>query len=244
MRVQIPRLNAAGAVHALSQIAGLAAGSGAHIQHLHTGADGQRQRGEHAALALDAEAAGLEVRVLRQIGGAVDDVSIGSLSLFPLPYLAVQQLFKGGMIQLHQVGAQGRACLALTIGDDGLGGGVAVVGNELMHQPLGHGEHHGEELLGLLRLVGVDDLVPAADEVAEDGVAYAAETLKTRILAQRHGGVHGGAFRNLVVEEDLARAQPQDDTELRLGVLFLQEFRQRPVQPHLVVEGVVDQTGG
>ena len=55
----------------LGQVAGFAAGGGAHVQQLHArpGFD-QRQGGKHAALALDAEAARLEVRVPGQMSAA------------------------------------------------------------------------------------------------------------------------------------------------------------------------------
>ena len=90
MGMQVPGLDPARAIQPLGQVAGFAPGGGAHVQQLHARPGFDGQGGKHAALALDAEAARLEVRVPGDVRRAVNDIgcllytSKGSLPNFCL----------------------------------------------------------------------------------------------------------------------------------------------------------------
>ena len=144
--VQIPCVYSARAAHGFSHQTALAAGRGTGVQHLHTGLDLHRQRGQHGAFSLN----GKDSLAIALVGGepARAGHAIRARHDAPLPVkmLIAEPRLKLRAAHAQTVGAYGLAAAIRRPGDDLLGDLRAIGRRQALHQRQRYGISFGNIL--------------------------------------------------------------------------------------------------
>ena len=216
--VQIPCVHATRAAHGFGHQAALTAGRGTGVQHLHTGLDLHRQRGQHGAFSLN----GKDSLAIALVGGeparAGHAVRARHDAPLPVKMLIAEPRLKLRAAHAQTVGAYGFAAAIRRPGDDLLGEFRAIGRRQTLHQRQRHGISFGNILLGLGFPVGQGERarVPIANQAAQHGVYQRGHTLPTRPAGLLHRLVHSGMIGDSVHEQDLRRREGQNIHDLRI----------------------------
>ena len=101
----------------------------------------------------------------------------------------------------------------------------------------------GQRPHGLLLRVGPGQLVLLPDQIAQDAVAHPRQTVHAQLAAQLHAGVGGGAFRDAVLQQNLARAKAQDVAQLDVGIRLGHHLAQGMVDGQQMLQRIIHQAG-
>ena len=161
---------------------------------------------------------------MRDFRHVADAPREGQHPLFLLPDLAIEELLKSGFVHLHQVRADGDGGIRLMEAHELLRV-LAPVSQQPLHEPFRHAVPNGQRLDGLRFHVRILDFVLLAHEVAQDAVAHACQPFHAQLLAQRDRRVARCALRDAILQQNLARPQPQHVAQLDVRVGQYVEYR-------------------
>ena len=238
--MEIPGLHSAGTAHQLRHKAGFSARSRAAVQNLLSAPRSNGHSRHHAAFTLNGESAPQEIGVPRDIHGAGNVPGEGNRSLLLPPYFFLQHLFQPRFSLQDQVRPDGDALLLFPESDNQFSFFGAVILPQLDPQPFRQAVLHGVPEIGFLFRIRENQLVLFADQVAQNAVADAFQAFHSQLRTKLNTCVRGSAFRNPVLQQQLAGAQPENVLQLDVSVFPRHHLVKHIIQADHIVQRVID----